>query len=733
MKFIRDFNFIFMKKLYYILILFLVMPGLHAQVLVKGRVVDEGNNPVIGANIYINNTYDGSSTDPQGEFKFKTDARGPQQIVVSMVGYKEQRMKVNLDTLKGPLLLSMKEDIKRLDDLVITAGVFEASDEKKSVALKPIDIVTTAGATADIAGVLNTMPGTQTVGEKGRLFVRGGEDSETKNFIDGVLVDNIYGLTPDNVPSRMRFSPFLFSGTAFSTGGYSAEYGQALSGTLVLKSDNTPPQSQTDLSFMTVGGSIAHTQKWKGGSIYGETYYLNLRPYFVLVPQTRDWKKPPRSWENNFMLRQDIGKFGHLKVFYSNDFSRMSIMQPSMLDVHQDLKTRLSNDYHYLNINYNVITDNNWSFYYGISDSYLKDTTSMEIYSIRHRQHSLHSKMMADYDPGNRFGIKFGVDQYFLDYKEKLNYDLQDFRYSNSFNDWIPGVFAESNIYLTDKFIGRIGVREEYSSMSGKFMFSPRLSLAYKTGKYSQFSFATGKFNQRPLPDYLVINDNLKDETAEHYILNYQVTKTDRTFRIEAYRKSYSDLVCFDTINSFIPSQYNNNGHGYANGIDFFWRDSHTIPNGDYWISYSLIDTKRLFRDYPVEAIPQFVSTHNLSVVYKQFFSKLKSQLGVTYTFASGRPYNNPNSDKFNDGTTPVFHDLSMNWSYLIKTNIILHFSATNILGRDNVFGYQYSEIPDEQGHYDYIPVKQGAKRFLFLGLFITLSKDNKTNQIRNL
>jgi hypothetical protein len=140
-----------------------------------------------------------------------------------------------------------------------------------------------------------------------------------------------------------------------------------------------------------------------------------------------------------------------------------------------------------------------------------------------------------------------------------------------------------------------------------------------------------------------------------------------------------------------------------------------------------------MYKNFPVEAVPAFVSTHNLSIVYKQFFAKLHSQLGVTYTFASGRPYNDFNSEKFNSGITPVFHDLSMNWSYLVKTNFIIHLSATNILGRDNIFGYQYSMIPDAQGRFQSIPVRQGAKRFLFVGVFITLSKDHKTNQIRNL
>jgi hypothetical protein len=92
------------------------------------------------------------------------------------------------------------------------------------------------GATADIAGALNTLPGTQKVGESGRLFVRGGDGNETRTFIDGLVVLDAYKPSAPNTPSRGRFLPFMFKGTSFSTGGYSAEYGQALSSALVLDS-----------------------------------------------------------------------------------------------------------------------------------------------------------------------------------------------------------------------------------------------------------------------------------------------------------------------------------------------------------------------------------------------------------------------------------------------------------------------------------------------------------------
>lgn len=105
----------------------------------------------------------------------------------------------------------------------------------------------------------------------------------------------------------------------------------------------------------------------------------------------------------------------------------------------------------------------------------------------------------------------------------------------------------------------------------------------------------------------------------------------------------------------------------------------------------------------------------------------------MTYSFASPRPYHDPNSRTFNTGRTPSYHDLSFNWSYLPKPFLIVYFSCTNLTGRDNIFGYEYSDQVNEAGIYNGRAIRQPAPRFLFLGIFITLSKDKSVNQLPQL
>ena len=122
-----------------------------------------------------------------------------------------------IDLEGTPLLIniSLKEEITELKAVVITAGAFEASDQKRATALSPLDIVTTASANGDITNAIKTLPGTQQVGESEGLFVRGGTADETKIFIDGTLVNKFFLQSEPDLATRGRFNPFLFQRNHF--------------------------------------------------------------------------------------------------------------------------------------------------------------------------------------------------------------------------------------------------------------------------------------------------------------------------------------------------------------------------------------------------------------------------------------------------------------------------------------------------------------------------------------
>uniref|UniRef100_UPI0030C8AA55 TonB-dependent receptor plug domain-containing protein n=1 Tax=Yeosuana marina TaxID=1565536 RepID=UPI0030C8AA55 len=332
----------------------------------------------------------------------------------------------------------------------------------------------------------------------------------------------------------------------------------------------------------------------------------------------------------------------------------------------------------------------------------------------------------------NRFKLYFGTEYLASNFKEgylETNSTMEQYGYDNN----IAAIFVEADIFLSKKLAFKTGLRADYSQIFKELSVAPRLSLAYKTSDKSQLSLAYGNFYQNPSSAILKFNQDLKAQNTSHYIVNYQYNADRKIFRAEAYYKDYSHLVKYDTEFAQFDSNYNSNGYGFARGIDLFWRDSKTLKNIDYWVSYSFLDTKRDYLNYPSKAQPNFANTHNLSIVGKYWISDWRSQVGFSYSFASGRPYTNPNEQGFLNEKTKAYNNLSLNWAYLISPQKILYASVNNVLGFKNINGYQYADTPSIDGSFSRRALQPAADQFFFVGFFWTISDDKKSNQLDNL
>jgi hypothetical protein len=65
--------------------------------------------------------------------------------------------------------------------------------------------------------------------------------------------------------------------------------------------------------------------------------------------------------------------------------------------------------------------------------------------------------------------------------------------------------------------------------------------------------------------------------------------------------------------------------------------------------------------------------------------------------------------------------------------NIGIFLMSTNVLGADNVFGYEYSSELNQEGFYNRRAIIAPARRFVIIGATMTLSKNGVMNQLRSL
>jgi len=470
------------------------------------------------------------------------------------------------------------------------------------------------------------------------------------------------------------------------------------------------------------------------------------------VKQTPDYFQIPQfhTADANFRIKTKNG--GIIKYYTTFSYSQLGLRRPDIDSLNMKDAFSLKNTNWYNNLSYRENLGDGWKMNLGLSYSTNKDNINQQLqdqqnepktlpqlpwfnqknFSFLSTQNLSQIKAVFEKRIGGISSVRFGSEYWYSYNKNNFNDTLS--KLVDNFN----AVFAETDLHFTNELAAEIGARLEHSSLINKTDFAPRISLAYKVGEGATVSAAYGIFYEKPDNRELVYNTNLDFLKATHYIINYQRMVKDRIFRVEAFYKQYNDLLKTIPINYYY-STYNNAGTGYAKGIELFWRDKKTFKNFDYWVSYSYLDTKRNYLNYPTELQPNFAATHTASLVTKRFFMKIKTGFNVTYTYATGRPYYNfmyDGSKYFiaDQGTTKPYNNMGFSVNYVPsigkknpKVFWVLVGSITNVLGSNNVYGYNYSY----NGLYKE-PITPPAKRFYFIGVFLSWGVDRTQDAINN-
>lgn len=713
-----------------------------AQTLISGKVTFK-NKGIGGVNVSLKDSYDGSTTDADGKFSFTTSETGNQTLVFESPNYSTVEKPIELKEAQPiQLEVSLKERLSEIERVVISAGSMEASDKKRAtVLLSPVDVYTVAGADGQITKALNYLPGVQKVGESDGLFVRGGSGAETKIFMDGSLINNYFTSSVPGIAGRDRFNTSLFKGNVFSSGGYSAVYGQALSGVLVLESIDFPERTSYDIGVSPIflSGNYQNVNKDKTFSFGGQAAYSNLGLMKKILDFNTNFVDAPESFSSDVNFRFKTKAGGMVKYYGSYDTNSMAVQNPyseSGVDA-QQFGLKGQNTYHNLSFRQKL-----GGYLLNLGSSYAYNQTDMKVSNLF--QQSLVNEMPVNTKANylNLKGVlerKIGVISTLRGGVElnSASENLQAMGLSHQYNDAITSLFAETDLGFSNNFSAKVGLRAENSSFLNKWNWAPRLALGYRLDKSWTTSLAYGIFYQNPESKYLISPANINFQKAEHYVFQIQKSENNRTLRLEAFYKNYNRLV--KTQGDFYQQfAVNTDGSGFAKGLEVFWRDKKTIKNLDYWITYSYLDTKRDYLNYPMSLVPTFAAKHTLNVVMKKFVTEWKTGFNLSYTYASGRPYydivtNNGSQLMRNEGVLKDYSSLNFSLNYLpnlgkkdSKAFSVFVLSVSNILGNKNVYGYNFSPSGNASA------ILPPTTTFVFLGAFISFGQDKTQDAINN-
>ena len=699
-------------RIAHIVLLLMTACNVAAQTIVSG-IVTEGKEALAGANVFIIGTIDGCLTDSLGRFSFTTSMTGEITLRATFIGFDDYQLTADATRLTN-LHIQMKERATTIDEVVVTASTFRFGKSGSFKTMDALDVVMAGNSCGDIVAALQTLPGTQMVGENGKLYVRGGESDECQTFVNGMHVLVPYSTNTENSAVRGRFSPFLFKGINFSLGGYGGEYGQALSSVLPMETTDAATSDKFGVSASLVDWNVGGTKAFDNSSLSFNAALTSMGLYDRLFEQRHDFSRPYRKLSGEAQFKKEFKGSGVLKSYAGYDLT----------SVGQRIDSRsLSLKEHniYANATYKTNIGHGYTLFAGIANSSVVSniddarTAGDHYHNFRNE---IHLKAELNKVCSDVLKLSAGAEDYLRN--STLRYD--DYHYQLNYN--ILAAHIDAQWRIIPRLFLNMSARAESLTLGGRlegapFLLMPRATLSYVPSKQLQFSLVAGRYSQTAADDYLAMShQTLRQSTADHATLSMQWKSQTTLMRIEPYWKKYRHLPLYNapqgkaTDRQALPGNgWENAGYGTSRGLDIFLEDHSLLKNLSTTLSYSYNDSRRLYLDYTEEQMPDYCSRHNLRVTAKYGIGKFI--VGLAESYASGR--------HFPTGTTPHYNSVDMNLTWLLSPKVIVYTSLNNILGRTNVFGY------DSMGS----PSTASRDRFFYIGIFVSL-KNNKAYDISN-
>ena len=679
-------------RIAHIVLMLLAVCNLAAQTTISG-VVTDGREPLASANVFIIGTIDGYLTDSLGRFSFTTSKTGEVTLKATFIGYEDYTLTADVSQLSH-LTIRMSEWATSINEVVVTASTFSFGKSENFKTMDALDVVMAGNSCGDIVAALQTLPGTQMVGENGKLYVRGGESDECQTFINGMHVLVPYSTNTKNTAVRGRFSPFMFKGINFSLGGYSGEYGQALSAVLPMETTDAATSDKFGVSASLVDWNVGGTKAYRNSSLSFNAALTSMGLYDRLFTQRQDFTRPYRKLSGEAQYKKEFNTSSVLKSYIGYDLTSVG----QRIDG-RNLSLKEHNIY--ANVTHRAAIGQGYTLFTGIANSsMLSDiddarTSGDHYHNFRNEVH-----LKADVRKvcSDALKLSAGVEDYIRN--SRMRYDA--YLYQLDYN-----VFA-AHIDARWRIIPRVflNMSARAEMMKTNCLLMPRATLSYIPNKNLQFSLVAGRYSQTATDDYLAQSrGDFSQSTADHTIFSMQYKTKATLLRIEPYWKKYHHLPLLE------DGVYQPHGYGTSRGLDIFVENHSFVKHLTTSLSYSFNDSERLYLNYTEVRTPDYVSRHNLRLTAKYAIGKVI--IGLAESYANGR--------HFLSGTTPHYNSVDVNLTYLLSPKVIVYTSLNNIFGRTNIFRYDANANP----------VMPSRDRFLYICIFVSL-KNSKAYDISN-
>lgn len=693
------------------LLIVTLAPALRAQPLVRGVVVTADRTPVVGANVFIVETLDGVLSDSAGRFSIRLTGGVPATLLVRRLGFQQLQRVVTAADTTTPLTLTLERGAASLAPITVQAGAITAGNERGAT-LTALEVVTTPGTAADINRTIQLLPGVQSVDDGTALFVRGGDYTETKVLLnEAVLLNPAQLLTPTGTFVG-TVDPFQLDGIFFSSGGFGARYGNALSGVVGLRTKGATPRSTgtlgAGLAAFSADGAFRLSER---ATLRLAGNRNDLSPFFRVNANPREFSPPPRGRDLSVSGTWTYGLAGELKTYAISQTNVVGVPvdDPGFSATFgSDVKSSL------------VVTTwkdvrGSWAPLVSASRSTLDRRESFGAFQLNAGQElrTLFGQLTWEHSP--QVTLRTGGEVEHTDSDMRGSVPRDNNRSAGARTTvWSidrpgtrNGLFVEGDLRPHGTLRLIPGIRGDRATLTGRTTVDPRVNLAWQPWPAVTVTGAWGIYHQ--VPDPLFYSDSLGRQglpsmRAEQRVVGVQFGAASTSLlRVEGYEKRYRDLA-------LLSREYRiaTGGVGSSRGVDFFFKGRLPLLGIDTRTTLNLLRARRTAPESGTEERAPFDVTQSYAFIAEKIFAN-GFRSGLTWRRSSGRPFTPVTSaqlDPLTGSYLPTFGrpyserfpelrrlDLSVSRYRPITPNLqgVWYLSLSNVLDRDNTQGWRYS------------------------------------------
>jgi vitamin B12 transporter len=612
------------------------------------------------------------------------------------------------DAQPQPSDAPVQAPVQALSALRVEAAQHHLEDTRSSTTLRRLDIYTMPGGTGEMMQTLQSQPGATRAGDGADLYVRGGDPEETPVLLNGgrmAFVGRWEGLSGSTMGV---LDATVLSRAYFSTGGFSAKYGNALSGVVDVETQGRPAAARwrTGVNLVSVGGSIYRPVSDRSG-VWATATLTDVSLLARLQGISDQYPDMPRSYQLFWGGATQLTPAVELKAvgLAAGDRSTRTMH----VGGHDGaFRSEGATQHGGATLRW-LRGDGRAGVQASLTASRRAGEFGFGVLERRRTDHVFGTRVDADLVAAGGMRIRGGVEASTLEAvtsgqlpaTRDLNpgapvYVLAD----ETDGSHALGAYLEVERAIASSLVGVVGIRRDRLPGSRDPTLDPRLALAFTHGVWA-FRAGTGVFHQGPWRRTYRLPDGGTPAgvptRARHAVIGAE-RAGEPAVRVEAYRKLYDGFVSDAAAGPAIAS-------GASTGVDVIarWQRQERL-NG--WITYSALDaTLGLANGERVRG--RYDVTHSLTGVARYALSDVW-ELGSTLRYATGRPFTpvtgataparegwplEPVHGTIHGDRLPQYFrlDARITRYHRFSTGTgVFYLEMLDVNGRRNVIGYEY-------------------------------------------